>query len=104
MEKYIYSSDPLNRCGNLFWGFGSSGDYGKNESIHGTISAEGCCYVGWSIYVFSKQDTIEQADVALVFGASVYRDEPSPVFAARINHGVWSYQVSGESHLHKLNM
>lgn len=50
------------------------------------------CYIGWNIYFFGKQNTIAEADVALVFGASVYRDEPSPVFAERINHGIWLYK------------
>ena len=51
-----------------------------------------CCYIGWSIYFFDEQNTITEADVALVFGTSVYRDEPSPVFAERINHGIWLYR------------
>lgn len=50
------------------------------------------CYIGWDIYVFGKQNTITEADVALVFGASLSRDEPSPVFAERINHGIWLYK------------
>lgn len=50
------------------------------------------CYIGCSIYFFSKQNTIAEADVALVFGASLYKDEPSPVFAERINHGIWLYK------------
>lgn len=49
------------------------------------------CYLGWDIYLFSKENTITEADVALVFGASLSRDEPSPVFAERINHGIWLY-------------
>ena len=50
------------------------------------------CYIGWNIYLFGEQNTITEADVALVCGASIYRDKPSPVFTERINHGIWLYK------------
>jgi uncharacterized SAM-binding protein YcdF (DUF218 family) len=32
------------------------------------------------------------ADVAIVLGAAVYREKPSPVFAERLNHGIHLYR------------
>jgi len=30
--------------------------------------------------------------VAIVLGAGIYDDEPSPVFRERINHSIWLYE------------
>ena len=43
------------------------------------------------IYDYSKEDETRSADAAIVLGASISGDEPSPVFAARIEHGIWLY-------------
>ena len=44
--------------------------------------------IGSSIYTFSQVSDPEIADAAIVLGAAVYRDRPSPVFRERINHGI----------------
>ena len=44
-----------------------------------------------SIVSFSKKDETTRADAAIVLGASVWDNSPSPVFAERINHAVDLY-------------
>ena len=44
-----------------------------------------------SIASFSKKDETRKADTAIVLGASVYDNSPSPVFSERINHAVDLY-------------
>lgn len=41
-----------------------------------------------SIVSYSEKDETRQADAAIVLGASVYDNSPSPVFRERINHAV----------------
>jgi len=45
-----------------------------------------------SIWTFADVDETQQADAAIVLGASIWDDEPSPVFAERINHSIWLYE------------
>jgi uncharacterized SAM-binding protein YcdF (DUF218 family) len=47
--------------------------------------------VSISIYAFSFVNEIEYADAAIVLGASIFGDKPSPVFKERLNHGIWLY-------------
>ena len=44
-----------------------------------------------SIVSFSKKDETRKADAAIVLGASVYDNSPSPVFRERINHAIDLY-------------
>lgn len=44
-----------------------------------------------SIVSFSEKDETRKADAAIVLGASVYDNSPSPVFSERINHAVDLY-------------
>lgn len=44
-----------------------------------------------SIVSFSEKDETRQADAAVVLGASVYDNSPSPVFCERIDHAVDLY-------------
>ncbi len=44
-----------------------------------------------SIVTFSGNDETKIADAAIVLGASVYNNDPSPVFRERINHAVNLY-------------
>ena len=44
-----------------------------------------------SIVSYSEKDETRQADAAIVLGASVYDNSPSPVFCERINHAVELY-------------
>ncbi|MBE6616746.1 MAG: YdcF family protein [Ruminococcaceae bacterium] len=45
-----------------------------------------------SIVAYSKVDETRVADCAIVLGAGVWDDEPSPVFTERINHAVLLYE------------
>lgn len=45
-----------------------------------------------SIISYSKVDQTRKADVAIVLGAGVWENVPSPVFVERINHAVWLYE------------
>ena len=52
-------------------------------------------YIGknvFDIWSFSTVDQKCRADVAIVLGAAVYADEPSPVYRERINHGITLYE------------
>lgn len=52
------------------------------------------CYIAYtalSIYSFGKINHLTKADAAIVLGAAVWGDEPSPVFEERIKHGIWLY-------------
>ena len=44
-----------------------------------------------SILSFSEKDETRPADAAIVLGASVYDNSPSPVFCERINHAIDLY-------------
>jgi len=44
------------------------------------------------IYAFSLTSSYAPADAAVVMGATVFRDRPSPVFRERINHAINLYQ------------
>jgi uncharacterized SAM-binding protein YcdF (DUF218 family) len=48
--------------------------------------------LGKDIYSFSLISSYAPADAAVVLGATVYRDRPSPVFRERINHAIDLYQ------------
>ena len=43
------------------------------------------------VYRFSQIDETRTADAAIVLGAAVYRERPSPVFRERINHAIQLY-------------
>ena len=52
-------------------------------------------YTGKSIcdiWSFSTFDQKCMADVAIILGAAVYTEEPSPVYKERINHGITLYK------------
>lgn len=50
------------------------------------------CVTTMSIISFSEKDETRKADAAIVLGASVYDNSPSPVFCERINHAVELYK------------
>ena len=50
-----------------------------------------CLVTTASIISFSEKDETRPADTAIVLGASVYDNSPSPVFCERINHAVDLY-------------
>jgi len=49
-------------------------------------------YVSISIFSYGNVNELQHADAAIVLGAAVYGDRPSPVFRERINHGIWLYE------------
>ena len=51
-------------------------------------------YLAVSIYFYSSSSIPVRADAAIVLGAEVWGEEPSPVFRERINHGIFLYKNS----------
>lgn len=49
-------------------------------------------FVQFSVLGYAWQRDEQPADAAIVMGAAVYRDRPSPVFRERINHAITLYQ------------
>lgn len=49
-------------------------------------------FLGVEVINYARQTSEEPADVAVVLGAAVYRNRPSPVFRERINHAVELYR------------
>lgn len=45
-----------------------------------------------SIYTFSSKDETQESDVAIVLGAGIWENKPSPIFKERINHSIWLYK------------
>jgi len=50
-------------------------------------------YAATSIYAYGKQTAHTSAQAAIVLGASVWTNYPSPVFIERINHGIALYHT-----------
>lgn len=48
--------------------------------------------VSISICLYANKSQTQKADVAIVLGAGVENEEPSPVFKERINHAILLYQ------------
>lgn len=49
-------------------------------------------YSAWSIYVYRSHSKSVRADAAIVLGAAVWGNKPSPVFRERINHAIALYK------------
>lgn len=49
-------------------------------------------YTAAGIYTYGKKDESMPADAAIVLGAAVWGDRPSPVFRERIRHAVALYK------------
>ncbi len=45
-----------------------------------------------AIVSYSGNDATTSCDAAIVLGAGIFGDEPSPVFRERLNHGIFLYQ------------
>ncbi|HSH05392.1 MAG TPA: YdcF family protein [Anaerolineae bacterium] len=45
----------------------------------------------WQVYSFAQLDQTQPADAAIVLGAAVFRNRPSPAFRARIDHAINLY-------------
>lgn len=50
-------------------------------------------YVAGSIYTYKPQSGDVTADAAIVLGAAVWGERPSPVFRERINHAIDMYKM-----------
>ena len=48
-------------------------------------------YAAMTVFLFSLRDETRSADTAVVLGAAVWGDRPSPVFRERINHAIQLY-------------
>jgi uncharacterized SAM-binding protein YcdF (DUF218 family) len=46
-----------------------------------------------SIYVYSRRDETREADAAIVLGAAVFGNRPSPVLRERVNHAILLYEA-----------
>ena len=44
------------------------------------------------IYQYGKTDEKQKSDVAIILGAETDKNGVSPVYAERINHGIWLYE------------
>ena len=49
-------------------------------------------YAAIEVASFAKRDDARQADAAIVLGAAVFGDRPSPVLRERINHAILLYE------------
>lgn len=50
-------------------------------------------FTAQEIYRYAQTDETRPADAAIVLGAAVFGDQPSPVFRERINHAIVLYQA-----------
>jgi uncharacterized SAM-binding protein YcdF (DUF218 family) len=50
------------------------------------------CFSSYSIWSFSYKNQLVKSDAAIVLGAAVWDDKPSPVLRERINHSIWLYK------------
>jgi uncharacterized SAM-binding protein YcdF (DUF218 family) len=46
-----------------------------------------------SVYTYARRDEAREADAAIVLGAAVFGDRPSPVLRERINHAIVLYEA-----------
>lgn len=56
-------------------------------------------YCAYSIWSFSNNNELAQTDAAIVLGAAVWDDSPSPVLRERINHAILLYEQGYVDHI-----
>jgi uncharacterized SAM-binding protein YcdF (DUF218 family) len=61
--------------------------------VLGTLLLLWLALLGWRINAEGAAHSRGTADVAIVLGAAVYGDRPSPVFEERIRHGIGLYKA-----------
>ena len=49
-------------------------------------------FIAISIWRYGNVDERQQADAVIILGAAAWHNNPSPVFAERIRHGIWLYE------------
>jgi len=52
-----------------------------------------------SIWTYSSVNQLEKTDAAIILGAAVWGDQPSPVLRERLHHAIWLYQQGYVDHL-----
>lgn len=50
------------------------------------------CICAFEIWSYAETNQLVPSDAAIVLGAAVWNDEPSPVLKERINHAIWLYE------------
>jgi uncharacterized SAM-binding protein YcdF (DUF218 family) len=86
IQNTFYSIIVLNKLKRL---------YGFSTHVISLLLISFFVYVlssAFNIYSFSHVNELTNADAAVILGASIWNDEPSPVFQERINHGIWLYK------------
>lgn len=56
------------------------------------IAVSYVAYVSVDIYLYGNINEAVKADAAIILGAAIWGDKPSPVFEERIKHGIWLYK------------
>lgn len=56
-------------------------------------------FIALDVYRFSLRDETRPANAAIVLGAAVYGERPSPIFRERINHAIRLYQDGYVQHI-----
>jgi uncharacterized SAM-binding protein YcdF (DUF218 family) len=77
---------------------GSTGKRHKSRPLRLAIAVVGLIFgwllvLGWEVLRYAETRDGESAAAAIVLGAGVSGNEPSPVFAARIDHGMDLYRT-----------
>ncbi len=65
----------------------------KIISLIGILMVSGLVVLAWQIHSFSTITSLINADAAIILGAAVWDDQPSPVFEERIKHGIHLYEA-----------
>lgn len=59
----------------------------------GSVILSAIAYSAGSIYLYGNSKSTIKADAAIVLGAAVWGNQPSPVFRERINHAIKLYKT-----------
>jgi uncharacterized SAM-binding protein YcdF (DUF218 family) len=67
--------------------------------LSGVLATAVLTGIALDVYRFSLRDETRPADAAIVLGAAVYGERPSPIFRERINHAIRLYQDGHVQHI-----
>jgi uncharacterized SAM-binding protein YcdF (DUF218 family) len=68
----------------------------KSKSLAFAVLAAILIYIGVNYFRIARQSTLDEtrpADVIIVFGAAEYSGKPSPIYRARLDHGLELYKL-----------
>ena len=65
----------------------------------GGITAVFLLYAAYDVYRFAQRDEAQPTDAAIVLGAAVFGNRPSPVLRERINHAIQLYEDGLVTHI-----